>query len=152
VLKNITVWVCLAGISVSACGRLSPVHQRFGVEPRGAAIGIVYAPCPGEQVRGLTLWQLDGDNIAGNDGDTVIWTGSTEELLTAESTVVEPATESGPIELEDDLRYFVVAETTQGGGSTDAFVARDLIVGHVYVNSGTLTEQEFRDNASNSCG
>jgi len=147
-------WVGILGLVASGCAahELSPVYQRVGVESNGVSIGVVYSACPGERVLELTLWELDGDNVMGEEGDTVLWSASDQELLAVESSVVVPSDELGPIKLEDGARYFLDTLTTQGGGDPGAFSTSDLEPDHVLVDLRNVTSEEFVENAANSCG
>jgi hypothetical protein len=127
------------------------VYQRLGVEPNGESIDIWYLACPGERVDELTLWDLDDDKIAGEEGDVVLWTASAEQLATLDRSAAVPMTLGGPITLEEDGRYFVDVQTSQGAGSSNLFFLDDLELGLVRVDFRIATTEEFRANALKSC-
>jgi hypothetical protein len=153
VIRRGGLLLAVMGLVASGCAahELSPVYQRLGAEPSGTSLRVWYLPCPGERVDELDLWDLDSDNTAGNNGDVILWTASEGELSALATPPIVPRRGSELLNIDDDVRYYLEVYTTQGAGDTGSFFVSDLEEGRIRVDLQTLSMEEFRTNAANSC-
>ena len=111
-----------------------------------------YLSCPGEQVRYVRLYLLDGDNVAPDDGDTLIWEVSDPSVSELADGIV-PTDESGDrLALSAGEAYLVDISTSRNMADSSSFELSDLSPSTVRVNLKQVDPAEFVERAIKSCG
>lgn len=148
----------MIGVGVTAVGcvshDLNSAYERLGVVLEDGALRIRYEACDDEALESLSLYLLDADNVAPEDGDTLIWAASPEWLRNPDGHGVIASHDGQPLLLEADKDYFVDVETSRGGADTDGFTTgafagrheRDILSG-----AGFRSDSDFVEHASASC-
>lgn len=144
--------VALLGfIALASCDSQAPGYARLGVRPEGSSVLIRYLPCPGEVVKAARLYQLDGDTVAPDEGDTLLWQRTGSDLASIGESGVLPLVGDEPFAFEPKSEYFIEVESTKNLVDTGAFTIDDLDIDKVRVNFRNLSEAEFVADADASC-
>jgi hypothetical protein len=132
---------------------LNSAYERLGVTLEDGALRVRYQACDDETLGSLTLYLLDGDNIAPEEGDALIWTADPEWLRDPDGRGVIASRDGQPLQLEADEDYFLVVETSRGAADTD--FATDAFVGphqdDILSGAGFRSESAFLQRAFDSC-
>ena len=142
--------VSLLAVTPGCAHRLSKVFSRLGVGYSSTGdLSLYYLSCEAEEVTSLTLYLLDGDNVAPDDGDEIVWQAP---LPISERVYSVPHELTEPLATEEAELLFVV-ETSLGGGDSDSFKLDQI--GEGYIRTGTkksLSQEEFARSAATTCG
>lgn len=129
----------------------SPAYDRLGVQIVDDAILVRYLACDGEVVKSVRLYELDGDNVAPDEGDLVLWEAVGVESVVLASGLVPTRSGGEAIELLQEEDYLIEVETDRNTVDTFAFGVADLSTSDFYVNLRKLNDAEFTETADRSC-
>jgi len=133
---------------------LNPVHDRIGVYLDESTVVVSYLPCAGEIINDVVLWELDGNDIAGDEGDSIIWEASSAELVAILNAPIQIQNGSGSILMTNEAEYWIFVHTNTGIGSPSTLRLTELgELGQDEVFSGgrARSVEDFEERATDSC-
>jgi hypothetical protein len=154
--RFVTALLAIGGSLVPALSCIghdfSPAYDRLGVQLVDRSILVRYLACDGEDVKFVRLYELDGDNVAPEEGDDLLWEAVGVESTVLASGLVPTRSDGEPIELFQEENYLIEVVSNRSTVDTFGFGVKDLPTSEFYVNGRTLDDAEFTRAADKSCG
>ena len=142
----------LSGTAIACAHRLASAYDRLGISADGAEVKVSFVSCPGELVNYVRLYVLDGDNVAPDDGDTLIWEVNDPSASDLQTGIVPTDQTGDRLPLSASEEYYVEISTSRNVADSDSFEPTDLSPSTIRVNRKQVDSAQFEERATRSCG